>query len=260
MTLDFPANPTDGDLYPEPPDAPLWEFIAGKGWKRLGGGGGGGTGGSLALPSEEEATDGTTNTARAWSSLRARQAAIAWYLTEAPLLFPDSYAPPVQRDLNEYLLFVENLQTLLGAFDPNGVASKTDPRFGSTAQALGVESDSALLRGPGNNWSWGGQGNTGVTRGIWTLTINSTAAFSLDVSNLPTGLEWWEATIIITTTQVPASFTFTSTDSVAATKCDVPGATLADRPFATGKVTILKLLKLIDGKYSAEFLPAVTVT
>lgn len=111
-----------------------------------------------------------------------------------------------------------------------------------TAQQLGVESNSARLRGPGNTWTWGGVTTTGRTQGVYLLTINSTAAFTLDISSLPTGLNWWEATVIITTTQVPTSFTFTGV--VFARVGFIEG--FGQRPLIANTVSVLRLTKLAD--------------
>jgi hypothetical protein len=64
----------------------------------------------------------------------------------------------------------------------------------------------------------------------------------------------WEAEILITTTQVPVSFTFTGTDTVLV----VPGNALTDagNAFAAGKVTSLFLAKRNATSLTAQFSPA----
>ena len=89
---------------------------------------------------------------------------------------------------------------------------------------------------------------------VYSLTINSTSAFTLTVT-IPSATAAWDAEVIITTTQIPVSFTFAG----AATKRDVPGSTLSDNPPEAGKVTVMLLSKLSAGNYTAQFSPAITV-
>lgn len=89
----------------------------------------------------------------------------------------------------------------------------------------------------------------------YSLTTATTAAFTLNIT-LPAGAASWDAEVIITTTQAPVSFSFGGS----ATKRDVPGSTLADNAFETGKVTVLKLSKLSDGNYTAQFTPAIDMS
>jgi hypothetical protein len=122
----------------------------------------------------------------------------------------------------------------------NTVATGDDSRFGSTATTLTVASNATTLDAS--------QG----TRRVYLLTITSTSAFTFTLSNLPTGANWWEAEVIITTTAVPASFTFAGSS----TKVDVTNSTLTNNPFATGRITSMLLSKQKDGRYTAQFSPA----
>jgi len=122
----------------------------------------------------------------------------------------------------------------------NTVATGDDSRFGSTATTLTVTTNATTLDAS--------QG----TRRVYLLTIASTSAFTFTLSNLPTGANWWEAEVIITTTAVPASFTFAGTS----TKVDVTNSTLTNNPFATGRITSMLLSKQKDGRYTAQFSPA----
>lgn len=87
---------------------------------------------------------------------------------------------------------------------------------------------------------------------IYRLTINSTAAFTLNVNNLAVGPYWASAELFIRTLSVPSSFTFAGT----ATGIQVPGRTLAINPFATGGITRISLTKQTEGRYLIEFYPA----
>jgi hypothetical protein len=121
------------------------------------------------------------------------------------------------------------------------VAAGDDPRFDEEAQTLTVTSNAATIDISGNPAK------------KYLLTINSTAAFTLTIANFPANPTWWEAEIIITTTQVPSSFTFAGTPA----KRDVAGSTLANNPFAAGKITSLLLSKIAANRYTAQFAPAV---
>jgi hypothetical protein len=118
---------------------------------------------------------------------------------------------------------------------------RTDPLINDQAQTLTVASNATTLD------------IATRTGNKYLLTINSTAAFTLTITNFPANPTWWEAEIIITTTQVPSSFTFAGTPA----KRDVAGSTLADNPFAADKITSLLLSKIAADRYTAQFAPAV---
>lgn len=117
---------------------------------------------------------------------------------------------------------------------------RDDARFGDQATTLTVASNATTIDASG------GSGRK------YLLTINSTAPFTLTITNFPSNPTWWESEVIITTTQVPASFTFTGT----ASKRDIAGSTLVDNAFAAGKQTSLLLAKTAANRYTAQFSPA----
>jgi hypothetical protein len=123
-------------------------------------------------------------------------------------------------------------------------ADKTDPRFGSERVPLTVTSDSVTI-----------DASTG-TRRVYTISITTTNPFVLQIINLPADPIQWEADVLITTLEIPLSFTFTG----AAKKVDVPAATLVDKPFSFGKTTLLRLQKQRAGRYTAEFQAATAGT
>lgn len=208
-----------------------------------------------AAAASEELADPAEAGIRSWSPALLWLLVQAWYVTQAPV--DEEEATPISlQALLAYLVTGYPLPLLTTGSIGVLVAANNDPRFTPVAQPLGVQGNSAQIKGSGL-WTWGGVDHTGSSSAIWLLTINSTSAFTLDVSDMPEGLNWWETEIIITTIQVPVSFSFTGN----AIKCDVNGSTLANNAFVAGKATTLLLAKLTTGnRYTAQFSPAVTIT
>lgn len=91
---------------------------------------------------------------------------------------------------------------------------------------------------------------------IYRLTINSTAAFTLNVNNLAVGPYWASADLFIRTLSVPSSFTFAGT----AVGVQVTGRTLAINAFVAGRITRMQLIKQTEGRYLIEVDPAMAVS
>lgn len=149
---------------------------------------------------QPEAEGGSNATVRLWSSLRVRQAIVAWWATVS-----------------------------------SSFAAVGDSRFGGTSETLTVTGNSATL-------------SLSLPNQVRRLTIASTAAFTLNVNDLPADPGWASAELIILTSSVPVSFTFAGT----ATKVDVPDLTLADNPFQAGKRTQMLFSKLASGLYTVQ--------
>lgn len=142
---------------------------------------------------QPEAEGGSSTTLRLWSSLRVRQAIVAWWQSVSASL------------------------------------------LGGASQTLTVTGNAATL-------------SLSLPNQIRTLTISSTAAFTLNVVDLPADPGWASAELVILTASVPVSFTFAGT----ATKVDYPDLTLADNPFEAGKRTQMLFSKLASGLYTVQ--------
>lgn len=90
---------------------------------------------------------------------------------------------------------------------------------------------------------------------VYRLTISSTAAFTLNIVDLPPDPFWASAELIILASSVPVSFTFAGT----ATKVDMIDLTLADNPFEAGKRTQMLFSKLSSGLYTVQVSKAVAL-
>jgi hypothetical protein len=190
---------------------------------------------------QPEAEGGSGTTVRLWSSLRVRQAIVAWW-GGVSSVFGQTLVAAVNAAAGRTALGLGNGATRDVGTTAGTVAAGDDPRFDEDAQTLTVASNATTLD------------IAARTGNKYLLTINNgTAAFTLTITNFPANPTWWEAEVIITTTQVPSSFTFAGTPA----KRDVAGSTLADNPFAAGKITSLLLSKIAANRYTAQFAPAV---